>query len=83
MFDTGTLIALIFGFIIFLCVIAAIFSMQSTLKVIQQYLYVLLHANVPEDDIKRLLKQYEEECTAAEETSDSENDDPADDTSKE
>lgn len=61
MFETSTLIALIFGFIIFLCIIAAIFSMQSCLKVIQQYLYVLMHYKVPEDEIARLTQAYQQE----------------------
>ena len=42
-----------------LCLIFAVLSMQGSLKTIQQYLYVLMHYNVPEDEIKRLTQAYQ------------------------
>ncbi len=57
--STGFIIVAVFVGIIVLCLIFAVLSMQGSLKTIQQYLYVLMHYNVPEDEIKRLTQAYQ------------------------
>lgn len=63
--STGLIVAAVFVGIIVLCLIFAVLSMQGSLKTIQQYLYVLMHYNVPEDEIKRLTQAYQLDNNAA------------------